>query len=79
MGVYGFDAIRQDTAPYVARDFWRDWHAALRKEFPNLTTLGEVNLPDPAVNSFYQRGAKTFDGVEAGFDHLYDFPLYVRT
>ena len=75
VGVYGFDAIRQDTVPYVARDFWRDWHAALRKEFPELATLGEVNLPNAAVNAFYQRGKRGFDGIDAGFDLLYDFPL----
>jgi glycosidase len=75
VGVYGFDAIRQDTVPYVARDFWQGWHAALRAEFPELTTLGEVNLPDAAVNAFYQRGKRGFDGMDAGFDLLYDFPL----
>jgi neopullulanase len=69
VGVFGFDGIRQDTVPYVPIDFWQDWHAALRAAFPGLTTLGEVNLPDPMVNAVYQKPG-------AGFDQLYDFPLF---
>jgi hypothetical protein len=53
----------------VSSIFWQGWHAALRTEFPDLTTLGEVNLPDASVNAVFQR-------PPAGFSHLYDFALF---
>ena len=37
VGVTGLDGIRQDTLPYVHRRFWRDWMAAIKKEYPDLT------------------------------------------
>ncbi len=69
VGVFGFDGIRQDTAPYVPVDFWQGWHAALRAEFPKISTLGEVNFPDPEINAHFDRRG-------AGFSHLYDFALF---
>ena len=36
VGVSGLDGIRQDTLPYVHRRFWRDWMAAIKKEYPDL-------------------------------------------
>ena len=75
VGVAGFDGIRQDTVPYVPRTFWRDWSAALRREFPDLSLLGEVNIPDPTLCAFFQTGRAGWDGIDAGFDQVYDFPL----
>lgn len=75
VAVGGFDGIRQDTAPYVPRAFWRDWCAALRREFPWLSLLGEVNFADPALVAFWQGGRRGWDGIDPGFDQAYDFPL----
>jgi glycosidase len=75
-GVTGLDAIRQDTMPYVPRDFWHDWAAALRKEFPRLRVVGEVFDGDPALVSFFQGGRRGNDGIDTGFHSVFDFPLY---
>lgn len=76
VGVTGLDAIRQDTMPYVPRDYWRDWTMALKREFPRMRVVGEVFDGDPALVSFYQEGVKAFDGIDTGVDSLFDFPLY---
>ena len=67
VGETGFDGIRQDTLPYVPRTFWREWSAALHKQYPNLRIVGEVFDGDPAVPSFFQGG---------GIDSVFDFPTY---
>ncbi|HEX6739336.1 MAG TPA: alpha-amylase family glycosyl hydrolase, partial [Vicinamibacteria bacterium] len=76
VGRTGLDAIRQDTLPYVPRRFWRDWTAALKREHPRLTVVGEVFEGDPALVAFFQGGAARFDGIDSGIDSVFDFPLY---
>ncbi len=76
VGVTGLDGIRQDTLPYVHRRFWRDWTAAIKKEYPDLRVVGELFDGDPALVSFYQGGAPRFDGIDSGVDTLFDFPLF---
>jgi len=72
----GIDGIRQDTLPYVPRTFWRDWSAAIKREYPGFRVVGEVFDEDPAVTSFFQGGKPRFDGVDSGIDTVFDFPLY---
>jgi glycosidase len=76
VGVAGFDGIRQDTLPYVPRRFWRDWTAALAREYPSLRVVGELFDGDPSLVSFYQGGAARFDGIDTGVHALFDFPLF---
>ncbi len=76
MGEAGFDGIRQDTLPYVPRSFWRDWSAALKRQYPDFRAVGEVFDPDPAVPSFFQGGATRFDGIDSGIGSVFDFPSY---
>jgi glycosidase len=76
VGMSGLDAIRQDTLPYVPRSFWRDWMAALKREYPNLRVVGEVLDASTAFVSFFQTGRAQFDGVDSGIDTLFDYPLY---
>lgn len=76
VGRTGLDAIRQDTLPYAPRDYWRAWTGALRREFPKVNVVGEVFDGDPAFTSFFQGGAKRFDGVDSGVQSVFDFPLY---
>jgi glycosidase len=75
VGMTGLDAIRQDTLPYVPRRFWSEWSAALHREYPRLTLLGEMFDGDPAMVSFFQGGVSR-DGVDTGIDTLFDFPSY---
>jgi neopullulanase len=72
----GLDGYRIDTFPYVPRIFWARWNAALRRIYPQLTTIGEVFHPDPSVTSFFSGGQKRYDGVDSGVTTVFDYPLY---
>jgi glycosidase len=76
VGMSGIDAIRQDTLPYVPRWFWRDWMAALKREYPRLRVVGEVLDGSAPFVSFFQRGRAHWDGVDSGIDTLFDYPLF---
>ncbi len=76
IGTTGLDGIRMDTWQYVPNSFWRDWNAALKKEFPNFRVVGEVKDGDVVHTSFFQGGRVRFDGVDSGLDSLLDFPLF---
>ena len=72
----GLDGIRQDTLPYVPRKFWREWSAAIKREYPKFRVVGEMFDGDPALVSFFQGGAARFDGIDSGIDALFDFPSF---
>jgi glycosidase len=72
----GLDGYRVDTFPYVGRKFWAHWHAGLRRIYPNLTTIGEVFHPDPSVTSFFEGGARRYDGIDSGLSTIFDFPMF---
>ncbi len=76
VGMTGFDGIRQDTLPYVPRRFWSKWSSAIKREYPNLSVVGEMWDADPALVSFFQGGHPRFDGIDSGIDALFDFPLF---
>jgi glycosidase len=65
-----------DTWQYVPNTFWRDWNAALKREFPGFKVVGEVKDGDVVHTSFFQGGKVRFDGVDSGLDSLLDFPLF---
>src|SRR6266702_6585539 len=69
------DAIRIDTFPYVSREFWRDFHAALHQAYPNFTTVGEIFHRDPLVTSFFA-GGRDHGDIDTGLDTPFDFPVY---
>ena len=75
IGRTGIDGIREDTLPYVPRQFWREWTAAIRQTYPAFRVVGEVFDADPGLVSFFQGGKARFDGVDSGVDTLFDFPL----
>jgi glycosidase len=76
IGVTGLDAIRQDTVPYVPRTFWRDWTAALLREYPALRIVGEVLDPTPPFVASFQAGRRDARGVDTGIHALFDYPLF---
>ena len=76
IGTTGLDGIRMDTWQYVPNDFWRDWNAAVKREFPDFKVVGEVKDGDVVHTSFFQGGRVRFDGVDSGLDSLLDFPLF---
>ncbi|MDT7604294.1 MAG: neopullulanase [Acidobacteriota bacterium] len=75
IGSTGIDAIRQDTWQYVPNSFWRDWTAALKREYPHVNVVGEVLDGDVSHTSFSQGGRARFDQIDTGLDTLFDFPL----
>ncbi len=77
-GMTGLDGIRQDTWLYVPRPFWRDWMAAIKKEYPAMRVVGEVFDADPALVAFFTGGRSQYDGVDTGVDSLFDFPTYFQ-
>ncbi|HEX8136822.1 MAG TPA: alpha-amylase family glycosyl hydrolase [Pyrinomonadaceae bacterium] len=76
IGTTGLDGIREDTWQYVPNSFWRDWTAAIKREYPSFRVVGEVKDGDPVHTSFFQGGRVRFDGVDSGLDSLLDFPLF---
>jgi glycosidase len=76
VGMSGMDGIRQDTWPYVPRWFWRDWMAAIKREYPSLRVVGEVFDGDPSMIAFFEGGRPKWDGIDDKVDKLFDFPLY---
>jgi neopullulanase len=75
IGVTGTDGIRMDTWQYVPNTFWHQWTAAVKREFPNFTVVGEVKDGD-VVHTAYFQGGKVRDGADPGLDSLLDFPLF---
>ncbi len=76
VGVSGLDGFRQVTWPYAPRAFWRDWMAAIKRQYPTLKVVGEVLDGDPAMISFFEGSRTAFDGVRTGVDKMFDFPLH---
>jgi neopullulanase len=69
------DGLRLDTFPYVNREFWRDFHAALHHTYPHLRTVGEAFYTDPTVTAYFV-GGKITQGIDTGVDTVFDFPLF---
>jgi neopullulanase len=72
----GIDGYRLDTFPYVSRQFWSEWHTAVRAAYPRITTVGEVFNRDPDITSYFVGGHKGFDGIDTGVTTVFDFPLF---
>jgi glycosidase len=72
IGTTGLDGIRMDTWQYVPDEFWADWIAAMRREFPKFVVVGEVKDGDVVHTSFFQHQRMSFTGP----DSLLDFPLF---
>ena len=76
IGISGLDAIRQDTLPYVPRQFWNQWMTAIKRDYPSVNVVGETLDGLPAQVAFFQGGAKRWDGVDSKIDTEFDYPLY---
>jgi glycosidase len=71
----GIDGLRIDTFQYVGRAFWQDFHRALHSVYPNLTSVGEVLVPDPTITSFFAGGVERL-GIDTGLTTPFDYPVY---
>ena len=68
------DGFRLDTFPYVGRQFWHDFHAALHSAYPSFKTVGECFNGDATIVSYFAGGV-TRDGIDTGLDTPFDFPV----
>jgi neopullulanase len=75
IGVTGLDGIRMDTWQYVPNTFWHQWTAAIKRQYPRFTVVGEVKDGDVVHTSYFQGGV-VHDGADSGLDSLLDFPLF---
>lgn len=75
IGVTGLDGIRMDTWQYVPNSFWKKWTAAIKREYPKFTVVGEVKDGE-VVHTAYFQGGTVRDGADSGLDTLLDFPLF---
>jgi glycosidase len=76
VGITGIDGIREDTAQYMPRPFLRGLSAAIHRQYPRMTIVGEVLDLDPIHTSFFLGGRAGWDGVDTGLDSVFDFPLW---
>ena len=71
----GLDGLRIDTFPYVNREFWQQFHVALKALYPKLTDVGEISGGDVQINSSFAGGV-TRNGVDTGLWTPLDYPLH---
>jgi glycosidase len=53
----GIDGIRMDTYPYADREAMAQWMERLNKEYPNLNTVGETWVAEPAYTAAWQQSS----------------------
>lgn len=63
----GIDGYRLDTVRHVPKDFWVDFAAQIKKDYPDFYLIGEVFSGDVDYVGRYQK---------TGIDGLLDFPIY---
>ena len=71
----GLDALRIDTFPFVQRPFWQTYLSTLQALYPRLTTVGEVDDGDPAIDSYFA-GGRTLAGVDTHLTTPFDYPYF---
>ncbi len=68
IGMGGADGMRHDVVSCIPRRYWRNVFAAVKREYPDFKTIGEVNGDIPPTVAAYQ-------GRDCGLDSPFDFPL----
>lgn len=71
----GIDGLREDTFPYVGRQFWSDFHHEIHTLYPKIKTVGEIFHADPDITAYFAGGV-TRAGIDTGLDTPFDFPTY---
>lgn len=71
----GLQGIRVDTLPYSDKHFISEWTRRIKREFPDISIIGEEWSERPAVISYWQQGKQNHDGFVSHFTSLFDFPL----
>jgi len=71
----GIDGLREDTFPYVGRQFWAEFHQQIHALYPNMKTVGEVVPSSPPVAAFFAGGV-SHSGIDTGLDTPFDDATY---
>ncbi len=74
IGMTGIDAVRQDTYPYVGREFWEKYQMATDRQYPHFVVTGEITGQNPVALSFFEGGDRR-RGVDTKLRSMLDFPL----
>jgi len=69
------DGIRQDTYPYPDKDFMAEWMHKLRREYPNITVVGEAWINYPTQVAYWLDNTTNKDKYRSNLTHVFDFPL----
>jgi len=72
----GLDALRIDTYVYCYNDFMNTLINRLKKEYPNLSILGETWFQKASIIAPFQQGAKLPVNFKTGLNSVTDFGLY---
>lgn len=67
--------LRVDTYGYSDTAFLQGWIAAILREYPRFTIVGEEWSANPAVVAHWQQPVRDWAGVSPGTPSLMDFPL----
>ncbi|MBI2683563.1 MAG: cyclomaltodextrinase N-terminal domain-containing protein [Acidobacteriales bacterium] len=68
------DALALEDLPYVDRGFWSEFTRELRKTFPKVRTIGEVQSREPEVVASFA-GGRSVGGVDTDVTTMIDVPL----
>jgi len=71
----GLDGIRQDTYPYPDKEFMAEWMHKLRREYPNITVVGEAWINYPTQVAYWLDNTTNKDKYRSNLTHVFDFPL----
>ena len=71
----GISGIRMDTYPYPDMEFMNDWSAAISKEYPLFTVVGEEWSTNPSQVAYWQEGKENYNGYKSHLKSVMDFPL----
>lgn len=63
----GIDGYRLDTVKHIPKEFWKDFTASIKKEYPHFFLLGEVFDGRADYVASYQK---------TGIDGITDYPVY---
>ncbi|MFM1878574.1 MAG: hypothetical protein RLZZ241_1440 [Bacteroidota bacterium] len=71
----GLGGIRQDTYPYINKEFSAAWAGAITREYPDFSIVGEEWSYNPLLVGYWQDGAVNRDGYRSNLKSSMDFPL----
>ena len=63
--------------PYVPRKFWRDWSAAIHREYPGFRVVGESLRRRPWARIVLPGRQNTIRRNRLRHRHVFDFPVYL--